>query len=168
MSSIVSLVSKLKVISTKSGEPMAFVQIQDTNREIEGVIFPKDLANWRAKFKEGDIVSIKGRCNLRNGELGILISKICSLDLLIEDSGIKVDDILEMATVKQKTLIIHHSSTADDLRQLRDLLAENPGDIEIFVKISDINPKKFKMKNGVRADLIDNVIAKLPMVQKIV
>ena len=162
------LVSKLKVISTKSGEPMAFVQIQDTSREIEGVIFPKDLANWRAKFKEGDIVSIKGRCNLRNGELGILISKICSLDLLIEDSGIKVDDILEMATVKQKTLIIHHSSTADDLRQLRDLLAENPGDIEIFVQIGDINPKKFKMKNGVRADLIDNVIAKLPMVQKIV
>jgi DNA polymerase III subunit alpha len=162
------LVSKLKVISTKSGEPMAFVQIQDTSRELEGVIFPKDLLNWRAKFKEGDVVSIKGRCNLRNGELGILISKICSLDLLIEESGIKIDDNLIAPVVKQKTLIIHHSSTADDLRQLRDLLAENPGDMEVFVQIGDVNSKKFKMKNGVKADLIDSVVSKLPMVQKVI
>jgi DNA polymerase-3 subunit alpha len=173
------LVSRVKNISTKNGDPMAFLALEDGNKELEAVIFPKDYQNLKSKFAEGDVVIIKGRCNMRNGEISIVVSNIINISRMAEGEGVAGDEIKNemdeivsnsgrVAIPDDKLLIIHHSSTPDDLKQLRDILQENPGTIQITVQLGNNPSRQFKMKTKVNLDVITKVIAKLPMVEQIV
>ncbi len=167
----VGMIGKIKTINTKNNEPMAFVSIEDMSRSIEGVIFPKDYQEIKGKISENDAVLIRGKCNLRNGEVSIIINKITKLEELKANISLSENDVEEAMNAvltKSRTLIIHYSSTPDDLKQLRDILMENPGDIEVTIQIGEESAGRiFKMKNKVSAEIIDNIVSKLPMVESI-
>ena len=169
------LVSRIKNISTKNGDPMAFLALEDGNKEVEAVIFPKDYQGLKAKFAEGDVVIIKGRCNMRNGEVSIVVNGIINISRMEvsaggEEAKAGMDQIIlqKPDLLEDKLLIIHHSSTPEDLKQLKDILIENPGEIQITVQLGSNPNRQFKMKSKVNSDVITRVISKLPMVEQIV
>ena len=70
-----TIIDKIKVINTKKGEKMAFLNLSDDTGSIAGVIFPKnntviDLIN------ESDIALFKATISDRNGELQAVIEEI--------------------------------------------------------------------------------------------
>jgi|688.fasta_scaffold03899_22 DNA polymerase-3 subunit alpha len=166
------LVSKVKNISTKNGDPMAFLALEDGSKEVEAVVFPKDYVSLKNKFSEGDVVIIKGRCNMRNGEVSIVVSGIINISRMEEGlENDQIDDELKQITsqkadlIEDKLLVIHHASTPDDLRRLKEILQENPGNIQITVQLSG---RQFKMKSKVNPGVIEKIISKLPMVEKVI
>ncbi len=167
------LISRIKNITTKNGDPMAFLTLEDMNKSWDSVLFPKDFVKYKGKIAEGEVVLISGRCNKRNGEISIMINMIKNLDRAEEEnesdptSEVKVSDF---ATAKKEvTLIIHESANQNDLAQLRDILLENPGDVEVIVCLkNEGKERKFKVTRKVSQDVLDNIIAKLSLVEKMV
>ena len=73
--SVMGIISSVKVINTKKGEEMAFVEVTDYSGPIEVVIFPKTYAEDKAGDKliqEDNCVRIDGELSLRNDEVSVL------------------------------------------------------------------------------------------------
>ena len=61
------IVSKIKKIVTKNGQPMFFVDVEDLSSKIEVVVFPSILEKNPTIFQENKIIMVSGRVNSRDG-----------------------------------------------------------------------------------------------------
>jgi len=66
------IISSVKKIITKKGQPMIFLQLQDLTDKAEVVIFPSILEANPEIFQENKIVLITGKKDTRNGEPKII------------------------------------------------------------------------------------------------
>jgi DNA polymerase-3 subunit alpha len=168
------LISRIKGITTKNGDPMAFLTLEDMGRSWDSVLFPKDYVKYKDKISEGDVVLISGRCNKRNGEISIVINRIVNLDKKeneSEDTDEKAEPDIPSKKDEKKNVIlmIHESATQNDLAQLRDILLENPGDVEVTICLkNDGKERKFKVTRKVNQDVLDSIVARLSLVEKII
>ena len=67
------IITSVKKKVTKSDTTMAFVEFEDISGSIEVVVFPKTLIQHSAMFREGNVLVIKGRLDLRDDEPAKLI-----------------------------------------------------------------------------------------------
>lgn len=72
---VVVFVDKLKVINTKNGDKMAFVDISDDTRGGNAVIFPKSF-ELVSKLQEGNLYKLKGKVSKRNDEFQLVIEEL--------------------------------------------------------------------------------------------
>lgn len=72
---VVVFVDKLKVINTKNGDKMAFVDISDDTRAGNAVIFPKSF-ELVSKLQEGNLYKLKGKVSKRNDEFQLVIEEL--------------------------------------------------------------------------------------------
>ncbi len=77
--SIAGMISSIKKITTKSGQPMLFIGIEDLTSKIEGLVFPSILEKNPDIFIEGAAVKIKGRLSDKDGTLKILCEEVKEL-----------------------------------------------------------------------------------------
>jgi len=66
------LVSSVKKIITKKGQPMLFIKLEDLTGKTEVVIFPNLLERNPAALQENKIIFVAGRVDDRNGEIKIV------------------------------------------------------------------------------------------------
>lgn len=64
---VLCILSAVKRILTKQGEPMVFLKLQDASDEIEGVAFPSTLKLYGHLLEPDKCFIIEGRINERNG-----------------------------------------------------------------------------------------------------
>jgi len=76
---IAGILSGIKKIVTKSGQPMLFVGIEDLSSKIEGIVFPSILEKYPEMFIEGKILQIKGRISTKDGEPKVLCEEVKEL-----------------------------------------------------------------------------------------
>lgn len=69
-------IEKVKKIITKSGNPMLFVRIKDFSAELEVTVFPSLAEENGSEFKEGNIVAIQGKIEVRQGEPTLICQKV--------------------------------------------------------------------------------------------
>lgn len=86
------IISRVTNKSAKSGQPMAFVTLEDTVGSIEVIVFPKNYAAARPMIFEGSKVLVKGRVNVGEEEDAKLIA----------DSMISFDSIGRQVWIKFK------------------------------------------------------------------
>ncbi|OGZ58631.1 MAG: DNA polymerase III subunit alpha [Candidatus Spechtbacteria bacterium RIFCSPHIGHO2_02_FULL_43_15b] len=79
MLKIAGIISSIKKIVTKTGQPMLFIGIEDLSAKMEGLVFPSVLEKNPAIFVEGTAVSIKGRLSDKDGDLKILCEEVKEL-----------------------------------------------------------------------------------------
>ncbi|MDP2927052.1 MAG: DNA polymerase III subunit alpha [bacterium] len=63
---VAGIISRLKKIVTKNGQPMLFVNLEDLTAKIEVVVFPSVLERNPLPFKENKIVLITGRVSYKD------------------------------------------------------------------------------------------------------
>lgn len=82
-------VERIKKITTRRGEQMAFITLMDETDELDGVIFPNVFRNVSSWLKEDRIVQIEGQIEVRKGEEQVIIHDIkdFSLDTLTKTTG---------------------------------------------------------------------------------
>ena len=134
------IITAMKKVSTKSGQFMSILTVEDLYGSIECVMFPKIHEKYRNKIEQDNIVEIKGKLQLRDGrEPSIMIEHI---EPIVEQTLVEVQE----TTLKKQCLGIKIDDTVDE-GELFEILSAYPGDIEVFVKK---NGKGFKCDVKVR------------------
>jgi DNA polymerase-3 subunit alpha len=71
---VAGLITKIKAISTKMGQPMLFVTIEDLDSNAEILVFSDVLEKNKDLWKEGNVILVAGKISLRNNEVKIICS----------------------------------------------------------------------------------------------
>ncbi|MFH1671509.1 MAG: DNA polymerase III subunit alpha, partial [Candidatus Portnoybacteria bacterium] len=74
------VVSKIKKINTRSGQPMLFVEIEDMTGKVEAIVFPTILEQTASAWQEEKIVLVSGRISDRDNVLKILCDDVRVLE----------------------------------------------------------------------------------------
>jgi len=127
--SILGILSRVKIIRTKSSsKQMAFVDLEDKNSKIEGVIFPNAYARIQDKIQEMVPSIFVGSIGYRDDKATAIIEDI----ILIEEYSNK------------HPMSINISSETDKFKieNLKNLIAQNPGEIKLEITYGNGgNPK---------------------------
>jgi DNA polymerase-3 subunit alpha len=77
---IACIVEEVKPIMTKKGDAMAFVKIADFSGEMETVVFPRVLVEFKSAFTPDKCLAVKGKMSERNGQKSMIIDKVKVLE----------------------------------------------------------------------------------------
>lgn len=126
---VVGVINRVKSMTTRKGEPMGYIGIEDYTDTIESVIFPSAWGKYRYLLTEDNVVCVRGRiqANERNIQLiADLIQPICELKEKTEESEkevhLFVDENHENGDISQMLAGIlkrHHGTTPVILHILR-------------------------------------------------
>jgi DNA polymerase-3 subunit alpha len=76
MVTVGGIISNIKKIITKKGQPMMFMKVQDLTDRIEVVVFPSLIEKNPDIFKENKIVSITGRTDVKDGSPKVIANEV--------------------------------------------------------------------------------------------
>ena len=82
---VAGMISACKRITTKKGDPMAFLTLQDMTETTEVIVFPRTLLEFDHLLTEGNTVLISAKVNEREGEKSLISNSIIQLT----DDGIE-------------------------------------------------------------------------------
>jgi len=74
------ILTKIKKIITKKGQPMIFAELEDLSGKIEVVVFPSALENNAGLWREDNILLIKGKIQDRDNSLKLICNSVAPLD----------------------------------------------------------------------------------------
>src|SRR5690606_1828477 len=80
--SIAGMITHVKPITTRKGEPMAFVTAEDWSRQVEVILFPRTYQKYRPLLQTDRPVRISGRINLHEEGVKILADTLEDLERL--------------------------------------------------------------------------------------
>ena len=70
------VISRIKEIKTKNNDLMAFIELQDAYNSVDCVLFPKTYAMYKNTITIGNVLVFKGKKDIRNNKLQIIIDYI--------------------------------------------------------------------------------------------
>jgi len=70
------IISKIKKITTKTGKPMIFMNVEDLSDKIEVVVFPSVIENNPEALQENKIVLVSGRMDSRNNSPKLICESV--------------------------------------------------------------------------------------------
>ncbi|MEK7500312.1 MAG: DNA polymerase III subunit alpha, partial [Patescibacteria group bacterium] len=118
---IAGVISRVKKIITKSGQPMLFVVLEDLSHSMEVLVFPKMLAQNTQVWADGSRIIIDGTLSDKDGETKLLANAVKPLT---KDTASEEKTIYS-ASNKQTmvTITIPTSLGREKLEQLKHVLA---------------------------------------------
>ena len=100
---------------TKTGQPMAFLTLEDLVGIVEVVVFPRDYATYREVIESSDKIFVTGRVNANVDENGKLIcEKIVSFDSVPRRLWIRFEDEVEYSEKQDMMLSMLSVSDGHD------------------------------------------------------
>lgn len=91
MITLAGVVTSARVITTKKGDPMAFVQVEDPSGSVEITVFPKTYGRSRELWRVEALVLVKGKVELREGKLQVLCEMAEEYRLEASETGTAPD-----------------------------------------------------------------------------
>ncbi len=73
---IAGMITDIRQITTKKGDPMAFVHLEDLQGSIEVTVFPKLFQATRQLWATDKIVIVSGKTDVRNGRVSVLADSV--------------------------------------------------------------------------------------------
>jgi DNA polymerase-3 subunit alpha len=139
------IVSGLKTIKTKKGEPMAFVSLEDMQGTVEVVVFSSLYAQAADLLAQDTALLIQGR--LQKDEKG---------EKIIAEAVVPMDKAEETWTATVHVRLDRERTGRDQLVKLRDLLSRHPGTCGAYLHLMDAGntdavialPEAFRLQAG--------------------
>ncbi|ADB95116.1 trans-splicing intein-formed DNA polymerase III subunit alpha C-terminal partner DnaE-C [Candidatus Atelocyanobacterium thalassae] len=94
---ILSTIAEIKEYTTKKGDQMAFLVLEDTSRHIEGVCFPKSYKKIKNVLTKDSVLIIWGKVDFRDDKVQVIIEHAQDIDSM---RIVIIDLSLEQATNK--------------------------------------------------------------------
>jgi DNA polymerase-3 subunit alpha len=117
------LVSSVRTTMTKKGDPMAFVQLEDTTGTVEVVVFSKAYIAARALLEQDRIVIVRGRVDQRGGgETKLVAFEVQSFDAVPVVGIVRIE-------------VDARTAPADAIERLRAICEQHHGDHPVVVDI---------------------------------
>jgi DNA polymerase-3 subunit alpha len=119
-------VKTIRRISTRKGDQMAFLSLEDGTAEAEFTVFPRVLEGASALLTDDQLVGLRVTAGERNGGLNLVVEEVFPLDELPSRISLSVT-----LTMKEEEV------DRERLAELRTLMREHPGTAPILVRVED-------------------------------
>ncbi|MFC2294829.1 MAG: DNA polymerase III subunit alpha, partial [Leptotrichia hongkongensis] len=130
---IIGIVKNVKKFATRAGkEPMVKFEMEDFQKSIEVICFPREYITFGYKITEGQIMVLEGIVNSEQNKNTVILNNICNIENLEENKNLKLY-ILINEEVKEKN------------QELKQIVLKNKGDNQVFLAFKT-NEKKEVVK----------------------
>ena len=130
---VAGIVSALKQLTTKKGEPMVFMRLDDVTGGAEVVVFNSVYAQARALLELDRIVVVKGRIDHKEGEVKLLAQEVAAFEAVAERREVRLK--VDARRVK-----------AGVVRDLALLVKDFPGESPVIVSVdTSLGPKTLQL-----------------------
>lgn len=126
--SVLGIAEVVKRVTTKNNEPMLFVQLEDETGALEAVVFPKTYKTTALIWEEGQVMYVTGKINHRNGSPSIMVDQARRMELA---------ELNQQVTSAQLHITVPATMKRARLEELKQLLAQTPGQLPAYVKLQD-------------------------------
>jgi DNA polymerase-3 subunit alpha len=120
------MVTKVRKITTKKGDVMAFLTIEDKTAKTEAVVFPKVYKELKDVLAENKPMLIAGRINVRDGQKSVIVQKAKYVDPKKYSS--KFDGV---------TFRINPIHTQEEISSLKEYIKNSAGDTPVKIIVND-------------------------------
>lgn len=146
--SAVVMLNSVRKITTKKGDPMAFVNMEDLTGEAEGTIFPKTYEALEALLVEGKQLIVWGKPQNRNDKYQLIIDDATAVEqvkmLMLEITPEQALDPRKNVYLKQ---ILQQQSTEPNKFKIPVIAAIGRGEQRQFIRFG----QKFWVENEIKA-----------------
>ncbi len=162
---ICGLVVTTKRITTRKGEPMAFVTLEDTHRQGEVIVFPKLYNEVRGNLEPGTIVVVAGKVSRKDDAAKLLADSLHVFDPqaaatvatidrshdLADDAIEDLDDSRDDQPADLLTIELNDFTTLETLEQVKDILQQHHGESPVqLVLRRGHQERRLKLAHSVR------------------
>lgn len=123
-------ITNMRRISTKNGDPMAFVSIGDGEGDAEVTVFPRVLQEASDSVDIDRFILLRVSAGRRNGEIGLVAEEVLTVESLSKQGELSVNVTLTEDEISQ-----------DRLARLQTLLCQHPGDAPFVLQVKAENGK---------------------------
>ena len=118
---IIGIVKNVKKFATRAGkEPMVKFEIEDFQRSIEIICFPREYITLGYKITEGQIMVLEGIVNSEQNKNIVILNNICNIENLEENKNLKL-------------YILIDEETKGKNQELKQIILKNRGDNQVFL-----------------------------------
>ena len=130
---IIGIVKNVKKFATRAGkEPMVKFEMEDFQKSIEIICFPREYITFGYKITEGQIMVLEGIVNSEQNKNTVILNNICNIENLEENKNLKLYILID-EEVKEKN------------QKLKEIILKNKGDNQVFLAFKT-NEKKEVVK----------------------
>lgn len=145
MGGMITAISKK---TTKSGQSMAFITLEDAYGQIEGVLFPKVYERFKDKLEMESVVTVKGKIQLRDEEKPTFcIDKIDTFSEEAQQENSASSDLVKTEKKREFIRVIVKDASEMVKNEIIDTLTGYPGEAEVYLTIAG---KNYKMREKCR------------------
>ena len=128
----------MRVIRTKSGQQMAFLNVTDTKKKFDVTIFPETFSKYRESLTEGGYYYLTGKIQNREGRLQMVLNQV-----------------QEVTTERLWLLLESHQND----REISEILSQYPGNFGVVLHYQD-SKQTIQLKN-ITVDKTPELLKKL-------
>jgi len=125
------MIVKIRRITTKKGDRMAFLTAEDKSGQIDIVVFPRKYDEVKDILEENRPMLLVGRFNIRDGEKSIVLEKAKYVD--ISKHGSNFNGV---------TFRIRTEHTEREIEELKEFIKSSEGDLPVRLIINNGKSKK--------------------------
>ena len=129
---LAGVVTSARVITTKKGDPMAFVQLEDPSGATEITVFPKVFERTRELWQVESLLLVKGKVELRDGKLQILCDSAEEYVIPTADER-PPTAVLSPSTIGSQPSPVQYAMPDAEEATLADIVAEMSADDDTFL-----------------------------------
>ncbi|NBI28276.1 DNA polymerase III subunit alpha [Chengkuizengella marina] len=140
---VVGMISSFRMILTKKGQQMAFMEIEDRVAKIEAVIFPETWKIYGKNIEKGKIVYLDGKLQHQDESVKLLAQRVVPIDEINKEIVVKESSIQKHAEKKEKSKlnnkqqvyikIMEMNQSVEKLVRLKKLLKKHSGSLEVIL-----------------------------------
>jgi len=136
---LAGVINNFKRKSTKNGNLMAFITLEDLEGTVEIIAFPKVFEKCKEIIKKDEIVITEGRLDVTEGKIKIIAEKITFLEKYIENKkpASKTKEKNHNFAEELHLEINTKKNEPDLLRKLKELFYEYPGKSQVVLHFKD-------------------------------
>ena len=108
---------------TRNGDPMLFFQLEDLERSVEVIVFPKTVHDFGPLVVEDAVLVVSGHLDHRGDDVKVVAREIKEL-------AVRDDSSVRLAVPAQRL-------TPEVVSNLKTILRNHPGDATVFLNLSD-------------------------------
>jgi len=151
--SLFGLPGAVKEISTKNGDRMAFLTLEDANGAIEVTIFPETYRNSVAHLRSGQPIVVRGKLEASDEGRRILAEEIRPIEIS-EESSPAPSFQRGRAPTRCRILVAPGEKVRDLLAELKQVCRSHSGPVPLYLhlRLSDGPEVVIQGDGGVRDD----------------
>jgi DNA polymerase III subunit alpha len=120
------MVTKVRRITTKKGDMMAFLTVEDKSGIVDVIVFPRYYKEIKDTLAEGKPILVAGRINIKDGERSIVMEK-----------AKYVDETKHADNFEGVTFRIRPQHTEEEIKKLKEYISMSEGEIPVKIIVNN-------------------------------